>query len=174
MPQYKDTIVFPPDGKIDVDSEVRRIKKGDIIDAKNVRWGTKNDGTVFAVENIKGNELYAITLPQGNNKTIGGCQYYPDNSVLIFLYNDQNKHCILRVDMLRRVVEPILWQVPELEFSDGFIMNAQVLDGNLIWLNTNGELKNLIIEKAQKLTNDLYFSGIGYWIIEDDFIVQHN
>jgi len=168
---FKDTIVFLPDGKIDVDSDVRRVKKGDMLDALNCRWGVKNDGTVFAVENIKGNELLAINLPQGNNKAIGGCQYFPDNSVLIFLYNNQNRHCILRVDMLEKEVAPILWEEQALNFQDGYIMNAQVLDGVLYWLNTNGEMKNLIIEKALKLTHTKFGEGIGFWVLESDFII---
>jgi hypothetical protein len=169
---YKDTIVFPPDGKIDVDSEVRRVKKGDIVDAFNCRWGVRNDGSVFAIENVKGNELIAINLPIGNNKAIGYCNDFPNNRVIFFLFNDQNNHCILQVDMIRKEVSPIVWSLPTLNFSDGYIMNAHVVAGNLlIYLNTNGELQNLLIDKAIKTTYNTYGSGIGYWIIEDDFVI---
>jgi hypothetical protein len=171
---YKDTIMFPPQGKINTDADIKSVPKGDIIDAFCCRWGVKNDGTVGAVENIKGNELLAINLPEGNNTVIGGCQYYEDNSVLIFLYNDQNKHCILRIDVVTKEVTPILWEESILNFSRSFIQNPHVLDGVLYYLNTDGELKNLIIESAVKLTYEKYGEGIGWWIIEDSFIVQPN
>lgn len=164
---FKDTITFPPTGKMNSDVDIKSIPKGDIIDAFNCRWGLKNDGTIGAVESVKGNELLSINLPIGINVIIGGCTYYEDNSVLVFLYNSENKHCILRVDMLIKTVTPILWQVPALEFSDLFIENARVIDGILYWLNTNGELKNLIIDKAKKLTFKTFGIGVGYWKTEE-------
>lgn len=169
---YRDTIVFPPDGKLDVDSEVRRLKKGDMIDAFNCRWGVRNNGSVFAIENIKGNKLIAINVPEGNNTAIGYCVDFPSNTVIVFLFNDKNNHCIYQVDMVREEISPILWQEPVLNFSDGYIMNAHVLNGVLYYLNTNGEPQNVFIERCQKYTFTKYPTGIGVWILDDDFIVQ--
>lgn len=169
---FKDTISFPPTGKMNSDVDIKSIPKGDIIDAFNCRWGLKNDGTIGAVESIKGNKLLNINLPTGINKAIGGCPYYEDSSVLIFLYNSENKHCILRVDMVLKTVTPILWEVQKLNFSESFIQNPKVIDGILYWLNTDGRLMKLIIDKAKKLTYKNYLEGIGYWIVENDFVVQ--
>jgi hypothetical protein len=171
---FKDTIIFSPKGKMNTDSDVKMIPRGDIVDSFCCRWGIKNDGTVGAVENIKGNELLGINLPLGNNKVIGGCPYHEDNSVLVFLFNDQIRHCILRIDMLVKSVTPILWEEPALELSDGFIQNPKVLDGVLYWLNTDGILKKLIIEKAKKLTYQKYGIGIGYWKLEEYIVYPNN
>jgi hypothetical protein len=75
--------------------------------------------------------------------------------------------------MLKKEVGPILWEEEALKFQDKYIVNPHVLDGILYWLNVDGELKNLIIEKALKLTYNTYGIGIGYWKIEE-YIVQPN
>ncbi len=172
MANYKGQILFPSKGKMDSDSDVRSIAQGDIIDAMNCRWGLKNDGTVNAVENILGNYPLSLNMPPGNNKCIGTCVDFPSNSVIKFVYNDQNLHSIVNINMVTKEETPILWQEEVLKFSDGYIMNAHVLNGILIYLNTNGELQNIIIESAVKYTNDKYGDGIGWWILEDDFVSQ--
>lgn len=174
MAQYRAQILFPPQGKMDSDSDWRAVANGNIIDAMNCRWGLKNDGTIGTVENVKGNVLLPINLPTGINKVIGGCCDYPDNRVILFLYNTESNHSILQIDMTTREVSPILWCEPALNFDDGFIMNSHVLNGILYWLNTNRELKKLIIEKAIKLTYEKWGEGIGFWILEDSFVVQSN
>lgn len=168
---YKFPITFPPQGKMNTDADLKSIPVGDIIDALNCRWGVKNDGTVGTVENVKGNELLPFILPEGNNKCIGGCKYYPDNSVIAFVFNSNNQHSILRIDMVSKTISPILWGEPVLNFSDGYILNSHVIDGILFYLNTNGELQKLIIESAIKYTNLTHKEGIGYWILESDFVV---
>jgi len=171
---FKDTITFPPQGKMNSDADIKSVPRGDIIDAFCCRWGTKNEGTVGAVENLKGNELLPINLPSGTNKVIGGCQYFEDGSVIAFVFNTENNHCIIRVDPIQKEVTPILYREPVLNFQDKFIQNPRVLDGVLYWLNTDGQLKNLIIEKARKYTYAKWGEGIGWWIISEDFVVQPN
>jgi hypothetical protein len=168
---FKDTIVFSPKQRLDSDSDVRAMEKGSAIDAMNCRWGLKNDGSVFAVENVKGNELLPIILPAGSNRIIGGCQDYQNNRVIVFVYNDQNLHSILKVDMIRKEVSPIVYKDPVLNFDGTFINNPRVVNGLLVWTDNNG-LCNLIIEKAEKMTFKLYREGISVWAISDDFVVQ--
>jgi hypothetical protein len=169
---YKDTIVFSPQGKMNTDADVKSLPKGDIIDAFCCRWGIKNDGTVGAVENIKGNWHLPINMPAGNNKVIGGCADYPNNSVIYFLYNDQARHCILNLNMITRDISPILWEEPVLNFDNKYIINPHVMGGLLIWLNTDGRMKNLRIDFWTRNTAIKYKEGIGYWILTSDFVVQ--
>jgi hypothetical protein len=168
---YKETIVFSPQGKMNTDSDVKLLPKGDIIDAFCCRWGMKNDGTVGAVENLKGNWLLPINLPAGNNSVIGGCVDFPNNQVIYFLFNDQSRHCIISINMITRDQHPILWEEPILNFDNGYIMNAHVLGGILYWLNTDGELKNLVIDFWTRNTAIKYKFGIGYWILFQ-YVVQ--
>lgn len=169
---YKSTILFPTTGKMDSDTDVASVKVGDIIDAFCCRWGTKNEGTVDAVENIKGNWLLPINLPTGNNTVIGGCNDFPNNSVIFFVYNDQNKHSILKVNMLTKIITPILWEEPVLNFDEKFISNPHVQDGILYWLNSKtGELQNLRIDFWTRNTAIKYKEGIGYWLLTE-YVVQ--
>lgn len=170
MPIYKDNILFPAAGFVDKDSEYRFIEKGNIIDALNCRWGFKNDGTVNAIENILGNKLLNITLPEGNNTIIGGCNFYEEESLITFLYNDKNKHCIFQIKKQEQTVIPILWEEQVLNFENKFVNRPIVIGGIIYWTDNNGP-RNLIIEKAKKLTNNKYGEGIGYWIIEDTFVI---
>lgn len=169
--QYILPIAFPATGKMDGDSDLRAIKQGDIVDALNCRWGFKNDTTVGSVENIKSNKELPINLPDGNNKVVGGCPDYANNSAVVFLFNDENRHCILSVNMESQQVSPILWEESVLNFDGQYINNPVVLDGTIYWTDVNG-LRMLIIDKARKYTYTKYNRGIGYWVIEDTFVVQ--
>lgn len=172
MAQYKAQIMFPPKGKMDSDSDWRSMAQGDIIDALNCRWGVRNDNSVGAVENVSGNVLLPINLPEGNNKVIGACCDYPNNRVIIFNFNDKNNHGVFEINMITREITPILWIEPTLAFSeDGFIMNATVIDGEVYFLDTNGRPRNIIIESAVKYTYAKWPQGVGYWLVEE-YIVQ--
>jgi hypothetical protein len=171
--QYIDKIQFSPKGKMDSDSDVRSVQKGDIIDALNSRWGVKNNGTVGSVENIKGNKLIPINLPVGNNKIVGTCEDRQMNKGIAFLYNDQNHHGILQIDILTETITPIMWDAPILNFDGQYINNPVVLDGVIYYTDVNG-IHNVLIDKVQKYTLKAYNQGIGYWIISTDFIVQPN
>ena len=169
--QYYETIVFPPTGKMDGDSDVRSIEKGDIRDALNCRWGLKNRETGGSVENIIGNKIFPVNLPVGNNKIVAGCVDYETNRGIIFLYNDQNRHCILEIDMALEEISPILWEEPVLNFDGQYVNNPVVLDGTIYWTDHNG-LRNLFIESVRKYTvtnpDKLNMEGVGYWIIENE------
>ncbi len=168
--QYIVPIAFPATGKMDGDSDLRAIKEGDIVDALNCRWGIRNDGTVGSVENIKSNLELPINLPDGNNKVVGGCADYENKMAVVFLYNDENRHCILSVNMESNDVSPILWEETILNLDGQYINNPVVLDGILYWTDVNG-IRNLIIEKARAYTFTKYNRGIGYWKLEE-YVVQ--
>lgn len=164
--QYIDKIQFPSQGKMNSDIDPRYLSKEDIIDALNCRWGVKNDGTVNAVENIKGNKLIPITLPVGNNKIIGTCEDRERNKGIAFLYNDQNRHCVLEIDILLQSISPILWEEPILAFDGQYLNNPQVLNGVIYYTDYSG-IHNIFIEKCQKYTFKTKNEGIGFWLLTE-------
>ncbi len=113
-------------------------------------------GSLFANVPVKGTiELFA-DLPPGTNKVLGWCRDNENNSIIYFIYNlyaiqgtTVHNHSILSLNIITDVITPILIGEPELGFTSGTVVNAQVADGRLYWNDNVSEPKSLNIQKAK-------------------------
>lgn len=118
---------------MDTDHEPRFTRPGAYRYALNCRIGSTSGGNLGAVENVKGNTLVEITLPDGNNKVIGSVEDRPTNSCFYFLYNSNSNHGIYRYYSDTNTITKV-FEWSGLNFQeDKFITGAGFLDNTLFW-----------------------------------------
>lgn len=172
-----DIIHFPITGGLNSDDDIRNMPRGDLIDLVNAKWDFNHEQKSGSIENIIGNLLVDINLPDGENKIINGCESKSFNSYYYFVYNSNENHSLIRYNYDSKTLNPIYYSEPLLNFRlDYPINNPFVIDdgneGIIYWTDDYNRPRKSNIERARKYTNIKYEDGIGYWIIESDFIVQ--
>jgi len=179
MPIYSQEILINPKGKVNKDVDLRSTPAGDIIDALSCRWGLRNRGNVFACENVIGTKNIPFVLPSGVNTVIGGCEDPERDSWIAIYHNSGNKHSIIRINAITESIDPIVWDESIFKFSKDYpIINAKVIstgkigEGILIFTENFNSPRYMNIERFRRYTYETKNRGIGFWRIEDDFVVQ--
>jgi len=176
MAQFKDIITFTEQGGMNSDDDVRTIPKNDVLLLLNGRWGVSYANNVNAIEKIIGNSRVNITLPDGFNKVIGFTEDIKRKAGIYAIYNTKGNHCIIRFNIMYETLSVIVWGLNKLEFTRYGYLDMDIAynddEGLLYFTDGLSSIKKLNIMKARLTTNKTYNSGIGVWIIEDDFIVQ--
>jgi len=176
---YSHDILIDPKGKVNKDVDLRSTPAGDIIDAVGCRWGFKNRGNVFACENVIGTKNLPFTLPAGVNTVIGGGEDPERDSCIVVFHNTGNSHSILRINVITENIDPIIWGESIFKFSLASPVNrVKVLstgktgEGILLFTDGYNSQRYMNIERFRKYTYETKNEGVGYWIVESDFIVQ--
>lgn len=174
--QIIDEILFTPNGGMNKDVDQRSIPKGDVIEILNGRWCKSHSNNIGSLEKIIGNKLVNFNFPDGENTAIKTVEDTRRNYIYSFYYNEYGNHCILRINPIIEEISPILYKESILNFNLNYPVHLDFteigVEGMLFWTDKYNSPRHLDIERARKYTNEKYFFGIGYWIIEDDFIVQ--
>ena len=111
-------------------------------------------GNYGVLTNMKGNRRIPITLPEGVNEFIKTTIDTDSRSLILFLYNSNNNHCIFRVNADNYKVERVIWSNPILNFSlDYPVVKADCVGDYVFWVDGHTENKHLHVEKAINFTN---------------------
>lgn len=106
-----------------------------------------------------------IYLYEGANiesKVIGSCKDNNTNSVFIFIENSVKAHSIFRFNLADESVDKILYQEPNLEFSNKTIRHkAEEFDGKLVW-NDGYDRDDNGISAPKKINIDLAYNYANY------------
>jgi hypothetical protein len=176
--RVKDEIVFT--GRCNSDVEDRKMPRGDVRYFLNCSVSAVEGKNIAAVVNKKGNELISLTMPTGNNMTIGSCFDSQNNAVFYFVYNDTGKHCILRYYADNNSIEKILWEESVLNFQKTKkIHSANALDGMLYWtdgydattplnwINCYNPPRKINVDKAKRFTSSGGTDPLGYDVLDE-------
>ena len=82
-------------GGMNTDDDVRFVSQGDYRSSTYARSGSAEDQNMGAIESIPGNVLIDNDdYPDGVNTVIGSAKWIENNSIIYFVFNDQNNHSI--------------------------------------------------------------------------------
>lgn len=172
-----DTIHFPVTGGMNSDDDIRTISQGDVIEVVNGRWFYNSQQKLNTIENIIGTRKIDFGLPVGFNKSIGAKEDKVFNRLIYFVYNSNSDHSILIFDPFTEKIFPIMYSEPVLNFNkNNLIIDIDVVDNGdegLVYFTDNyNPPRKVNVERARKYTLNKYNEGIGYWVIEDTFIIS--
>lgn len=174
--QVIDEILFTPNGGMNKDVDPRSIPKGDVIEVLNGRWCKSFANNIGSLEKIIGNKLINFVFPEGENTIIKTVEDTKRNYIYALSYNEYGKHCILRINPIIEEIDPILYDEDILNFNLNYPVHLDFteigVEGMLFWTDKYNPPRHLDIERARKYTYETKNSGIGYWIIEDDFVIS--
>jgi len=96
--------------RLNKDSDLRKLERGQYRSGRNVRVGTSQESNVGALESAPSNALFtgSYTFPAGTNRCIGACADIKNNAIIYCFYNSNNNHRILRWDADTGTVTDIL------------------------------------------------------------------
>lgn len=129
----------------------------------NCRIGSSGSDSVGAIENVVGNNLVFIQLPDGNNTTIGAYNYKLKNKVYYFNYNDQGNHSILEYNHNTNtgqlvITSSILNFDPKFLITGINVIDLDNLNDLLYWVERKNPPRKINIQKALKYTNPIRFT----------------
>ena len=82
-------------GGMNTDDDVRFVSQGDYRSSTYARSGSAEDQNMGAIESMPGNVLIDnAEYPDGVNTVIGSAKWIENNSIIYFVFNDQNNHSI--------------------------------------------------------------------------------
>jgi hypothetical protein len=174
-------------GGINTDDDVRFITDGDYRSSKYARTGSAEDQNMGALESMPGNILIDNPdYPDGINTVIGSAKWIENNSIIYFVFNDQDNHSIwtykLDTKEIKKVISnlTVTIQLPPplnpitietyagdaLNFKvENKIYHANVIDNILYWTDGFNPPRKLDIKSAitfiesQGLDEDGYSLG---------------
>jgi hypothetical protein len=116
------------------DDELKYLPLGDGKWRMNCRNGVANTN-VGVIENTKGNNKINFNLPSGTNTVIGTTINADSKSIIYFVHNSDNNHCIINFDSISLNITHLQFSNSELNFSlDRRINHAGVIDNLLFSL----------------------------------------
>jgi hypothetical protein len=121
-------------GGLDYDTEDRLLAGGDYRYALNCRLSKSDGANQGSVENVKGNSLVSVTLPAGDNKTIGSFDDISSNRVIYCVFNSQGQHSIFEYNATSNIISLIL-RTPLLNFRADKLINDSFTIGGLYFFN---------------------------------------
>jgi len=117
-------------------------------------------GEFGVVTNAKGNQLVTFALPAGRNTVIGGCEDKEIQAYIYFVYNNHQRHCIVRYKAVTNEVQFILYDEDVLNFRSEFkwrINNPFTVgsgEGKLLfWTDNFNPPRKLNILRARQYTS---------------------
>ena len=157
---YKDIRLFS--GGMDLDSEVRMVKKEDYREAYNFRSGVSDDDNVGSGENLKGNiNVYEM---DERNVVIGSAKDVERDAIIVFVYHTQGRHKILRYNINDGTVDQLLYNWSILNFSlDHPITHADIIGDLLYWTDNYNPPRKFNMVKAQA------FEEAAVWEFTDNY-----
>jgi hypothetical protein len=157
-------------GGINTDDDVRFITDGDYRSSKYARTGSAEDQNMGALESMPGNILIDNPdYPDGVNTVIGSAKWIENNSIIYFVFNDQDNHSIwtykLDTKEIKKVISnlTVTIQLPPplnpitietyagdaLNFKvENKIYHANVIDNILYWTDGFNPPRKLDIKSA--------------------------
>lgn len=121
-------------GGLNSDTEDRLMPNGDYRYALNIR-GSKSDGAnEGSIENVKGNKILEVILPNGTNRVIGSYNNKVRNAVYYFMYNSLGNHTIYEFDIKTSTINIIL-RTSLLKFKSNNYINDPAMVGDLLFFN---------------------------------------
>lgn len=108
--------------RLNKDSDLRKLERGQYRSAKNARVGTSQESNVGTLESTASNLLFtgSYSFPSGTNKCIGACADIKNNAIIYCWFNSNNNHRIFRWDADTGVITNILstsWNVAALGWT---------------------------------------------------------
>jgi hypothetical protein len=171
-------------GGINTDDDVRFITDGDYRSSKYARTGSAEDQNMGALESMPGNILIDNPdYPDGVNTVIGSAKWIENNSIIYFVFNDQDNHsiwtCKLDTKEIKKVISnlTITIQLPPpldpitietyageaLNFKvENKIYHANVIDNILYWTDGFNPPRKLDINMAIKFIETQGLDEDGY------------
>jgi hypothetical protein len=171
-------------GGINTDDDVRFITDGDYRSSKYARTGSAEDQNMGALESMPGNILIDNPdYPDGVNTVIGSAKWIENNSIIYFVFNDQNNHSIwtykLDTREIKKVISNLTITIPlpppldpiTIETYAGEALNfqvknkiyhANVIDNILYWTDGYNPPRKLDINSAITFIESNGLSEEGY------------
>jgi hypothetical protein len=171
-------------GGINTDDDVRFITDGDYRSSKYARTGSAEDQNMGALESMPGNILIDNPdYPDGINTVIGSAKWIENNSIIYFVFNDQDNHSIwtykLDTKEINKVISNLTITTPlpppfdplvgetyageALNFKvQNKIYHANVIDNILYWTDGFNPPRKLDINMAIKFIESQGLDEEGY------------
>jgi len=171
-------------GGMNTDDDVRFVSQGDYRSSTYARSGSAEDQNMGAIESMPGNVLIDnADYPDGVNTVIGSAKWIENNSIVYFVFNDQNNHSIwtykLDTKEIKKVIsnltvtfvlpppsQPLIIETyagEALNFKvENKIYHANVIDNILYWTDGFNPPRKLDIIKAIIFTENIGLSDEGY------------
>jgi hypothetical protein len=171
-------------GGINTDDDVRFISEGDYRSSKYARTGSAEDQNMGSLESMPGNILIDNPdYPDGINTVVGSAKWIENNSIIYFVFNDQNNHSIwtykLDTREIKKVISNLTITIPlpppldpiTIETYAGEALNfqvknkiyhANVIDNILYWTDGYNPPRKLDINSAITFIESNGLSEEGY------------
>jgi hypothetical protein len=173
MPELKTEINFanPEQEGLNSDVDELLMRPGDSLFRLNCRSGTTDGKNVGIIENIKGNTKVSFAFSGGSHEVVGTAKDVAERRIYYFVRGTQKaEQYILRYNIASNTIEVVL-QDSKLNFNaTKKIINAQVLDGQLIWVNCDKRPMAIDIEKAINHTAGVPGGLFSYGTITDQIL----
>ena len=159
---YKDIRLFS--GGMDLDSEVRMVKKEDYREAYNFRSGVSDDDNVGSGENIKGNT--SVLEWDEKHVDIGSVKDIERGAVVFFVYHTEGEHKIIRYNTNDHLIDYLLNGQSILNFNFNYLItHADIIGDLLYWTDDYNPPRKLNMVKAQA------FEEAAVWEFSDNYYV---
>jgi hypothetical protein len=171
-------------GGMNTDDDVRFVSQGDYRSSTYARSGSAEDQNMGAIESMPGNVLIDnADYPNGVNTVIGSAKWIENNSIVYFVFNDQNNHSIwtykLDTKEIKKVIsnltvtiilppplDPLTAETyagEALNFKvENKIYHANVIDNLLYWTDGFNPPRKLDLNMAIKFIESGGLSEEGY------------
>lgn len=150
-------------GGLNADDDFEIVGSGEWVNAQNMRYGTTEKGAVGRFERIFGtSEIPNPYLPIGTNITRGGCEDKGRFRGIYFNYNSTGDHAIYCVenDSIYKVLTNDQVEGGLGITETGFIHSAAVIDGNLLFIDSNEVPRFVVIDAGIKLNHPGYDTDV--------------
>jgi hypothetical protein len=128
-------------GGLNLDDALYNVPKNAYIDAVNVTTDAIEGSNDRAITNIVGNQLVNYTLPAGRNVCIGAHPNDVTNTVIYFVWNENDYHLVLEYNNTSRTISPIFRNLTDSDGVDvlGFLENKKITSINIYNRDENAE-----------------------------------
>jgi hypothetical protein len=168
---------------MNTDDDVRFVSQGDYRSSTYSRSGSAEDQNMGAIESMPGNVLIDnADYPDGVNTVIGSAKWIENNSIVYFVFNDQNNHSIwtykLDTKEIKKVISNLTVTIDfpgvppvvintyageALNFKvENKIYHANVIDNLLYWTDGFNPPRKLDINMAIKFIESNGSNEEGY------------
>ncbi len=171
-------------GGMNTDDDVRFVSQGDYRSSTYARSGSAEDQNMGAIESMPGNVVIDnADYPDGVNTVIGSAKWIENNSIIYFVFNDQDNHSIwtykLDTKEIKKVIsnltvtiilppplDPLTTETyagEALNFKvENKIYHANVIDNLLYWTDGVNPPRKLDLNMAIKFIESGGLSEEGY------------
>lgn len=120
-------------GGLNLDDSLYTVPKNAYIDALNITRDAIEGSNDNALTNIVGNQLVSHSLPAGRNICIGALPNNIRNTVVYFIWNENDFHLILEYDNTTRTISPIFTNLTDSDSIDvlGFTEHDKITSINI-------------------------------------------